>query len=450
MSFMKGIFNKDKAPRVDLKKRFDLIARVGQGSMSKVWRATDRESGKIIALKVLDPVKTANFEARFKGLNKPTEGEIAYRLRHPNIARTFEFGISTENYQFLVMEYIHGSSLSYLVDMMKSEFCERRLDYIIQLGEAVSYLHKHKWIHRDICPRNVIVDDDKRVKLIDFGLVVPNTLDFQKPGNRTGTASYMAPELIKRQRTDERIDIFSFSVTCYEMYTKTFPWPSGNLTMEMILQHINNPPKDIREHFPGIDNQIAETIMQGLESRVDYRWQSMDKMLGSLKQVRNRLLGIEDSIPPAAKRSTALQAVIDLEEPEEEVTLQEEPKDDFMSILDSAPDFIPEPAKASSSSESEDDDFLSLDDNTKGESRTQEKTAPQPEEPQPVMSEEEEDVFQYLMDEDDSVSFDTPPTVKESSGSGVDDFEDDDDDEYYNVDDAAAFDDEDDDDYYEV
>lgn len=431
MSFLKGMFNKDNSPRVDLKKRFDLISRVGQGSMSKVWRATDRQSGKIIALKVLDPVKTSNFEARFKGLNKPSEGEIAFQLKHPNIARTFEFGISTDNFQFLVMEYIHGSSLSYLVDMMKPEFIDNRLDFIIQLGEAVSYLHRNKWIHRDICPRNVIVDDDNKVKLIDFGLVVPNTPDFQKPGNRTGTASYMAPELIKRQRTDNRLDIFSFSVTCYEMYTKTFPWPSGNLTMEMILQHINNPPKDIRELAPGIDDQIAETIMKGLESRVDFRWQSMDKMLGSFKQVRNRLLGIEDDAPPAAKSITPLHAVSESEEQWKEEEIQSQ-QDDLMSILDSAPDideFNPEMSEEERAEKALEDEILA-------ELNSESPPDDDKQKPTPALSEEEEEIFGYLSEEDDENDFSEAPSVPST-------FSDDEDD-------SDAFDDDDDDDYYEV
>ena len=119
---------------------------------------------------------------------------------------------------------------------------------MIELGEAVEYLHKQNWIHRDICPRNVLLDKDYSTKLIDFGLMVPNTAAFQEPGNRTGTANYMAPELIKRQRTDQRIDVFSFSVSCFEMYCKELPWPSlTGVSLEMLLKRINQKPRDIRE-----------------------------------------------------------------------------------------------------------------------------------------------------------------------------------------------------------
>ena len=108
------------------------------------------------------------------------------------------------------MEFIDGVSLSYLVDMQNQTMKDNRLRFMLEFGDAIYYFHKQGWIHRDICPRNVLLDTSYQIKLIDFGLAVPNTEPFRKPGNRTGTVSYMAPELIKRQPTDQRIDIFSF------------------------------------------------------------------------------------------------------------------------------------------------------------------------------------------------------------------------------------------------
>ena len=274
--------------RTDITKRFDLIGRVGQGSMSKVWRARDTKSGKTVALKVLDKEKTLKLEARFVGKNKPTEGEIAIQLSHGNIVRTLEFGWTTNDEQFLVMEYVEGVSLSFLVDVQNERMQKNRLKYLIQLGEAIEYLHEKKWIHRDLCPRNVIVGDDDVVRLIDFGLVVPNTPAFQAPGNRTGTANYMAPELIKRQKTDQRIDIFSYAVTCYECYAKRYPWDAGE-TLEMVMQHVNSPPEDIRNLVPTIDDQVAEAIMRGLSTYPDNRWEKMGEMLKEFREAELRL-----------------------------------------------------------------------------------------------------------------------------------------------------------------
>ena len=290
-NFLKNLFaKKSRVEKVDVARRFELLSRVGQGSMSKVWRARENMTGRMLAVKVLDKMKTERFEARFVGLKKPIEGDIAASLQHPNIVHTIEHGITTDGEQYLVMDFIEGLSLSYLVDVQNEQMRDNCLNYVIQLGEALDYLHRQNWIHRDLCPRNVMVDPDNMVKLIDFGLVVPNTPDFQKPGNRTGTANYMAPELIKRQRTDQRIDIFSFAVTAYEMFAKRLPWDVPDQeTLETVLQHINKPPKPISQFTPHIDPRVAEVIMKGLQTNPTDRWQTMSEMLIPLRKAHEEI-----------------------------------------------------------------------------------------------------------------------------------------------------------------
>jgi eukaryotic-like serine/threonine-protein kinase len=297
MSFLRTFFARRRANdlKVDVSQRFDLVSRLGTGSMSKVWRAVDRKSGHVVALKILDRAKTARYESRFTDRVKPTEGQIASELSHKHIVKTYEHGVTTNNEQFLVMELIEGISLAYLVDVQNDAMKEHRLRIIIELGEALEYLHKEDWIHRDLCPRNVLMDKEYSTKLIDFGLVVPNTKAFQEPGNRTGTANYMAPELIKRQRTDQRIDIFSYAVTCFEMHCKELPWPSiTGATLEMMLKRINTRPREIHELVPDLDDQVAKAIMRGLEADPRERWQSASEMLSELRQAYHRL-----EVPPA-------------------------------------------------------------------------------------------------------------------------------------------------------
>lgn len=289
MKFLQKLFERrPKVVKVDLSKRFDLIGRVGQGSMSKVWRATDRMTGRMVAVKVLDRAKTIRFEKRFMGLNKPSEGEIATSLRHPNIVRTLEYGVTVKDEQYLIMEFVEGRGLSYFVETQNATMQENRLRFVIQLGEAVAYLHSQNWIHRDICPRNAIVDTDLNVKLIDFGLVVPNTEPFRAPGNRTGTTDYMAPELVMRQRTDQRIDIFSYAVSCYQMFAHELPWPSRD-TFESAVQHVNNPPKPLKVYVPDIDEEVSEIIMKGLERYPENRWQTAAEMVAAFRRVARRL-----------------------------------------------------------------------------------------------------------------------------------------------------------------
>ncbi|MBX3442271.1 MAG: serine/threonine protein kinase [Planctomyces sp.] len=291
MDFLKKLFERrPKITRVDIRKRFELIGRVGQGSMSKVWRAVDSMSGKPVALKVLDKAKLARLERRFVGLKRPSEGEIAIGLRHPNIVRTIEFGVTTDDEQFLVMEFVEGVGLSFLVDRQNARMKKHCLWYAVQLGEALDYLHRHMWIHRDLCPRNVIVGEDDQLKLIDFGLVVPNTEPFRAPGNRTGTANYMAPELVKRLPTDERIDVFSYAVTVYEMFAKQLPWKTEGVdSFDSVVQHINTPPKDIRKFVPELDEQIAAAIMKGLAHEPRDRWPSARKMTDQFISAGKRL-----------------------------------------------------------------------------------------------------------------------------------------------------------------
>jgi serine/threonine protein kinase len=289
LKFLKSLLErKPRIEKVDITKRFDLIGRVGQGSMSKVWRSRDVMTGRMVAVKVLDKEKTDKLNARFVGLDKPSESEIAVQLQHPNIVRTIEIGHTLEGEEFIVMEFIEGSSLSYYVETQNDSMQRHRVNWMIELGDAIEYFHAQNWIHRDICPRNVLITNDHHVKLIDFGLVVPNTPEFRKPGNRTGTANYMAPELIKRQPTDQRIDIFSYAVTCYEMWCKKLPWPEGS-SLEAVIQHINNPPDPLSEHVPEIDSQIEEAIMKGLARTPDERWSSVREMTKVFRQAASRV-----------------------------------------------------------------------------------------------------------------------------------------------------------------
>ena len=301
-----------KREHVDIAKRFDRGAPLGQGSMSTVVRAYDHIAGRECALKILDKAKMERYEQRFPGMSKPSEGEVALTLKHPNIAETYEWGWTTNDEQFLVMELVNGVGLAMLVDMQGERMQRHRLRYMIQIGMALEFFHKSRWIHRDLCPRNIMVSDkENEIKLIDFGLVVPNTPDFRKPGNRTGTANYMAPELIKRQPTDERLDIFSYAVTCFEMYSRRTPWDAA-LSLEAVIQHINKPPADLTKLVPGIDEEIVEIIRKGLSVSPDDRWQSAGDMARALHKVEQRLVTERNQVEARfAKKKAAKKAELD-------------------------------------------------------------------------------------------------------------------------------------------
>ena len=278
--------------KVDLKKRFDLHSRTGQGSMSKVWRAYDRDLGMAVCLKLLDKEKTKKFEARFIGRNKPSEGEICMLLQHQNLVRTFDFGVLSTGEPFMSMEWVDGVGLNFLVETRSPGLKPKIIDYLTQLSDAVEYMHTQKFLHRDLCPRNVMVTNEGKIKLIDFGLTIPYTPAFCEPGNRTGTPDYLAPEIIKRQSTDHRVDLFALSVTAYELFTGGLPWPKAQGSMEVLRKHLNNSGRDPREYKPKMSDELHAFLVKGIERDVSKRFHSAAEFRDELQALEETTLGI--------------------------------------------------------------------------------------------------------------------------------------------------------------
>src|SRR5271157_3557097 len=132
---------KRKLKIINVSKRFELLGRTGQGSMSKVWRARDRELGRTVCLKLLDRAKTLKFEARFPGLKRPPEGEICMSLRHKNVVQTFEYGITTDKEPYLVMELVDGMGLNFLIETRSPHLEGKHLDVLIQAADGLEYIH---------------------------------------------------------------------------------------------------------------------------------------------------------------------------------------------------------------------------------------------------------------------------------------------------------------------
>jgi serine/threonine protein kinase len=265
--------NNSNLPKIDVRRRFDLLNRLGQGSMSKVWRARDKALGRTVCLKLLDKEKTARFEQRFVGLNKPREGAICVTLRHKNIVQTFEHGNTTEGEPYLVMELIEGMGLNFLIETKSERLNGKRISLLVQLCNALEYLHNQGYLHRDICPRNTMVTNDGIIKLIDFGLTIPNRPEFCKPGNRTGTPNYLAPEVIRRTTTDHRVDLFALGVTAFEIFTNGLPWEKAE-SLQTLLSHMNSTGKDPVELRPDLDKATLAFLRKVIERDPRARFQT--------------------------------------------------------------------------------------------------------------------------------------------------------------------------------
>lgn len=271
---------------VDIEARFERLRSSISGTMSNFYVAKDRErNNQIVGVKLCDPAKVEFFENRFKGLNKPSEGVIATSMNHPSVAKTYEYGITSKGLPYLVMEFVDGPGLQVLIsEKAEVRLKGKRLGMIRQMADALAYVHRCEYIHRDICPRNYIATEDMSiVKLIDFGLTVPATKPFMQPGNRTGTPLYMAPEIVRRRPTDQRVDVFAFGVTCYQLLTFELPWPVGDATGMAALHHDTIPPTDIFTYRPDLDRNLGLAVMNAMNPNLNQRTPSIDTFQ---KQIR--------------------------------------------------------------------------------------------------------------------------------------------------------------------
>ena len=250
--------------------------------MSKVWRARDNKLGRTVCLKVLDKLKTAKFDARFPGLKRPSEGGVLTSLHHVNIVKAYEHGLTKQGEQYIVMELVDGMGLNFLIETHHADLEKKKFDYLIQMANALEYLHGQRYLHRDICPRNTMIDKEGTVKLIDFGLAIPYTRDFCKPGNRTGTPNYLAPELIKRTTTDHRVDLFALGVTAYEVIVGELPWEKGQ-SLNTILSHLNRPGTDPRTLKPDLDPKLVAFCKKAIERDPSARFQTAADFRQALK-----------------------------------------------------------------------------------------------------------------------------------------------------------------------
>jgi eukaryotic-like serine/threonine-protein kinase len=276
---------KKKLKVADVAKRFDLRGRTGQGSMSKVFQAFDKDLGRTVCLKILDKEKTANFEARFKAAGKPSEGEVCMLLRHGNIVQTYEHGVTTKGEPYLVMEWIEGVGMNFLIETKHKQLQPNRFHFMIQLADAVAYIHNQRFLHRDLCPRNVMVTKENIVKLIDFGLTIPYKPEFCRPGNRTGTADYLAPELIRRQMTDHRVDTFALGATVFEVFTGELPWERAASSEETLRRHMSAEARDPRKLKPGLSEALYKMLDKAVARDRDMRFQTAAEFRDNLKAI---------------------------------------------------------------------------------------------------------------------------------------------------------------------
>ncbi len=262
--------------RVDQYELIELLARSG---MASIFKATDRSTGKTVALKVphLQYESDIAFYQRFE-----REEKIGQKLDHPNIVRVLS--PEKKSRMYLVMELAEGQSLRALQGNKRMDV-DRALNFATQIASALVYLHSRGIVHRDLKPDNVIVTGDGSIKLLDFGIAMDEAarrLTWFGLTPPVGTPDYMAPEQVRGKRGDVRTDIYALGTMLYEMITGELPYPHGNVhvTMRAKLNQDARPPSDV---MSGLDPKVEEIIMHAIERSPRERYTTAREMLADLE-----------------------------------------------------------------------------------------------------------------------------------------------------------------------
>ncbi len=241
--------------------RYQLREPVGEGGMAVVWRAYDTILKRDVALKVLHEYVPPTDRQRFR-----REIRTLSRLAHPNIIGIYDLG-EEDGRAFFTMELLTGGHISSLGPLEDNpEELERFLRIAKEASRGLAYLHDSKLVHRDLTPRNILIDAQGHPRIMDFGLVYVSdaTRDLTRTGYTLGTPQYMAPEQAKGTSISAKSDIYSFGAVLYRSATGVAPFEADN-DQGVLYQHVYEKPKPLEEHNSSLPVAISETILEFLD-----------------------------------------------------------------------------------------------------------------------------------------------------------------------------------------
>ena len=253
-------------------KGYQVKKRISGGEIASVYLATDINTGRDTAVKVLNQVPDSDAgDVAFDRFL--LEFELIGKISHPNVVKIFDLGIA-DDHAFIAMEYCSRGSLKRRIQI--GMYADRAEELMRDIAEALGAIHQFGILHRDLKPTNVLFRNDDSLALIDFGLAKQTHLkaEITGAGEIFGTPYYMSPEQGHGEQLDPRSDIYSLGVIFYEMLTGSKPYEAGN-AMAVILKHAREPiprlPEHLAQYQPAIDKMMAK--------RPGQRFQSVEEIL---------------------------------------------------------------------------------------------------------------------------------------------------------------------------
>ncbi|MFI8766133.1 Stk1 family PASTA domain-containing Ser/Thr kinase [Streptomyces sp. NPDC053792] len=277
--------------------RYRVDARIAVGGMATVYRAVDTRLDRVLALKVMHPALAtdAAFVERFI-----REAKSVARLAHPNVVGVFDQGAEGA-YVYLAMEYVAGCTLRDVLRERGALSPRAALDILEPVLAALGAAHRAGFVHRDMKPENVLIGDDGRVKVADFGLVRAVGSATQTTGTVLGTVSYLAPEQIEHGTADTRADVYACGVVLYEMLTGGKPH-SGDTPAQVLYQHLNTDVPAPSAAVPGLAVELDELVAAATARNPEVRPYDAVALLALLREARAGLTEEQlDAAPPLAR-----------------------------------------------------------------------------------------------------------------------------------------------------
>jgi serine/threonine-protein kinase len=263
--------------------RYRLVSRIGSGGMADVWCATDQQLGRRVALKVLHPRFAADpqFVERFR-----REASHAAGLQHPNVVAVFDRG-EWDGMPYIAMEHIEGPTLKEIVRERGALPPALAADVVIQVLRAARYAHKHGIVHRDLKPHNVILDEEGRVKVTDFGIARAGASEMTETGAIMGTAHYLSPEQAQGLAVDGRSDLYSVGVMLYELLTGRVPFDAES-PVSIAVRHVSEAPVPPAEVVPAVPPALEAVTLRALAKAPEDRFQDADAFIAALQAARDQ------------------------------------------------------------------------------------------------------------------------------------------------------------------
>ncbi|WP_327366915.1 Stk1 family PASTA domain-containing Ser/Thr kinase [Streptomyces sp. NBC_01217] len=276
--------------------RYRVDARIAVGGMATVYRAVDTRLDRVLALKVMHPALAtdASFVERFIREAKSVAG-----LAHPNVVAVFDQGAQGQ-YVYLAMEYVAGCTLRDVLRERGALQPRAALDILEPVLAALGAAHRAGFVHRDMKPENVLIGDDGRVKVADFGLVRAVGAVTNTTGSVLGTVSYLAPEQIEHGTADTRTDVYACGVVLYEMLTGSKPH-AGDTPAQVIYQHLNEDVPAPSAAVPGLPAGLDGLVASATARNPEVRPFDAVALLAETRQARSGLTDAQlDAVPPQA------------------------------------------------------------------------------------------------------------------------------------------------------